>query len=107
MPDPSIYNEAQAYELAVSMDRAIYYVYLLKKGPTWSPDSTPEVDALQEAHLANLRRLVDAGTLVLNGPLLDAFQMSGEIRGIGASGTEAMRPYHPASFLVESKQGIE
>jgi len=83
MPDPSIYNEAQAYELAASMDRAIYYVYLLKKGPTWSPDSTPEVDALQEAHLSNMRRLVDAGTLVLNGPLLDAFQLSGEIRGIG------------------------
>ena len=83
MPDPSIYDEAQAYELAASMDRAIYYVYLLKKGPTWSPDSTPEVDALQEAHLGNLRRLVDEGRLVLNGPLLDAFQLSGEIRGIG------------------------
>jgi uncharacterized protein YciI len=77
------YNEAEAYEFAASMDRAIYYVYLLKKGPTWSPDSTPEIDALQEAHLGNLRRLAEEGKLVLNGPLLDSFQLSGEIRGIG------------------------
>src|SRR3989337_3474083 len=77
------YNEAEAYELAASMDRAIYYVYLLKKGPTWSPDSTPEIAALQEVHLSNLRRLGEEGKLVLNGPLLDSFQLSGEIRGIG------------------------
>jgi hypothetical protein len=43
------YNEAEAYEIARSMDMAIYYVYLLKKGPTWSADSTPEIVALQEA----------------------------------------------------------
>lgn len=77
------YNEAEAYELAASMDRSIYYVYLLKKGPTWSPDTSPEIAALQEAHLENLRRLVDAGKLVLNGPLLDALQLGDEIRGIG------------------------
>jgi uncharacterized protein YciI len=77
------FSEAEAYELAASMDRAIYYVYLLKKGPAWSPDSTPETDALQEAHLGNLRRLGEEGKLVLNGPLLDSLQLSGEIRGIG------------------------
>lgn len=65
------------------MGMAVYYVYLLKKGPAWTPDSTPELDALQEAHLANLRRLGQEGKLVLNGPLLDSFQLSGEIRGIG------------------------
>jgi uncharacterized protein YciI len=77
------FNEAEAYEVARSMDRAIYYVYLLKKGPTWSPDSSPEIDVLQEAHLNNLRRLGEEGKLVLNGPLLDSFQLSGEIRRIG------------------------
>lgn len=65
------------------MGMTLYYVYFLKKGPAWSPDSTPEIDALQEAHLANLRRLRDEGKLVLNGPLLDAFQLGGETRGIG------------------------
>jgi len=77
------FKEAEAHDLAASMDRAIYYVYLLRKGPTWSPDATPEIAALQESHLANLRRLADEGKLVLNGPLLDAFQLGGEIRGIG------------------------
>ena len=77
------YDDAAAHEQARAMGRALYYVYLLKKGPTWSPDSTAEIDALQEAHLANLNRLRQEGKLVLNGPLLDAFQLSGEIRGIG------------------------
>ena len=38
-----------------------------QKGPTWSPDETPEIDALQEAHLANMRRLGEMGKLVING----------------------------------------
>jgi len=84
------FNEAEAYEMARSIDRAIYYVYLLKKGPTWSPDSTPEIAALQEAHLDNLRRLAEEGKLVLNGPLLDSFQLSGEIRGIGVLKARSM-----------------
>ena len=77
------YNDTEAQELARSMNRAFYYVYLLRKGPNWSPDTTPEIEALQDAHLANLRRLGDEGKLVLNGPLLDSFQLSGDIRGIG------------------------
>jgi uncharacterized protein YciI len=77
------YDDAEAHEQARAMGMAVYYVYLLKKGPTWSPDPTPEIDALQQAHLANMRRLREEGKLVLNGPLLDSFQLSGEIRGIG------------------------
>jgi uncharacterized protein YciI len=84
------YNEAEARETADSMNMALYYVYLLKKGPTWSPDETPEIAALQEAHLNNLRRLRDEGKLVLNGPLLDSFQLSGEIRGIGVFRAESL-----------------
>jgi uncharacterized protein len=77
------YDDAEARELARSMDRELYYIYLLKKGPSWSPDETPEIEALQAAHLDNLRRLGEEGKIVLNGPLLDAFQLSGEIRGVG------------------------
>jgi uncharacterized protein YciI len=85
------YNDAEAHEMARSMDMLVYYVYLLKKGPTWSPDSTPEIDALQTAHIANLNRLGEEGKLVLNGPLLDAFQLSGEIRGIGVLKASSMQ----------------
>ena len=90
-----IYDDAQAWQDVQEHfpNMTIYYVFLLKKGPTWSSDPTPEVQALQEAHLANLRRLGEMGRLVLNGPLLDSFATSGEIRGIGvlkaASLTEA------------------
>lgn len=68
----------------------IYYIYLLKKGPTWSPAETPEIELLQEAHLANLRRLADMGKLVINGPLLDSFATSGELRGIGVLKTDSL-----------------
>jgi uncharacterized protein len=85
------YNEEEAHELAESMNMAVYHVFLLKKGPTWSPEPTPEIDALQEAHLANLRRLAEMGKLVLNGPLLDSFALSGEIRGIGVLKTDTLR----------------
>ncbi len=78
-----IYDDAQAWNDANEMGMTIYYIFWLKKGPTWSPESTPEIDRLQMEHLDNLRRLGAEGKLILNGPLLDSFQLSGEIRGIG------------------------
>ena len=61
----------------------IRYIYILKKGPTWSAEETPEIAALQEAHLANFRRLKELGKLIINGPFLDSFATSGEVRGMG------------------------
>lgn len=92
-----MYDDAQAWRDAEQMGMAIYYVYLLKKGPAWSPDETPEIEALQSEHLANLRRLGQEGKLVINGPLLDLFQLSGEIRGIGVL---------KASSLAEAQEWI-
>jgi uncharacterized protein len=68
----------------------IYYVYFLRKGPAWSPEETPEIEALQEAHLANMKRLGDIGKLALNGPLLDSFATRGDIRGIGVLKTSSL-----------------
>ena len=86
------YDDAQAWKDVSEHfpDMTIYYIYLLKKGPTWSPDATPEIQALQEAHLANLRRLGEMGKLILNGPLLDSFATGGEIRGIGVLKTSSL-----------------
>jgi uncharacterized protein YciI len=80
-----VYDDKQAWQDVNTHfpNMTIYYVFLLKKGPAWSPAETPEIQALQQAHLANLRRLGEEGKLVLNGPLLDSFATSGEIRGIG------------------------
>lgn len=37
-----------------------------------------------------MRRLGDRGKLVINGPLLDSFATSGEIRGIGVLKTDSL-----------------
>ena len=79
------YDDAQAWKDVSEHfpNMTIYYIFILKKGSTWSPDETPEIDALQEAHLANYRRLADMGKLVMTGPFLDSFATSGEVRGMG------------------------
>jgi len=84
------YDDKKAWKDAESMGMTIYYVYLLKKGPTWSPEETPEINELQRLHRANLTRLGKEGKLVINGPLLDSFATSGEIRGIGALKASSM-----------------
>lgn len=58
----------------------IVYLCLLLKGPAWTAEETPEVEQLQQAHLANIRRLVALGKKVVVGPTLDG----GELRGVSA-----------------------
>ena len=55
-----------------------YYLGFLKRGPSWTRARTPEIEALQEAHLANIRRLAETGELLLAGPFTD----NGELRGL-------------------------
>jgi uncharacterized protein YciI len=54
------------------------YVGLLYRGPAWTPAETPEVRALQEAHLANIRKMAGEGKLLLAGPFTDG----GDLRGL-------------------------
>ncbi len=56
----------------------VCYLRLLKRGPLWTPEVTPEVQRLQAAHLAYGRKLYEAGKLILNGPMLD----NGDLRGV-------------------------
>jgi hypothetical protein len=39
------------------LEMETYYVGLIFRGPTWIPGETPELMALQKAHLANITRL--------------------------------------------------
>lgn len=86
------YDDAQAWQNVHEHfpGMTIYYIFLLKKGPMWSPEETPEITALQEAHLGNMRRLGNIGKLVINGPLLDSFATGGEMRRIGVLKTESL-----------------
>ena len=98
------YDDKQAWKDAEEMGMTIHYVFILKKGPTWSPDSTPEINALQEAHLANYRRLAEIGKLVITGPFLDAFAASGETRGMGILRTSS---YDEALELINTDPMIQ
>lgn len=55
-----------------------YYMGFLKRGPAWTPQSTPETQKIQEGHMAHIRKSAEAGKLVLAGPFGD----NGDIRGI-------------------------
>jgi|SRR5262252_2617411 len=53
------------------------YLVLLKKGPAWTAEETPETKALQKAHLKNIQMMWEAKKLIIAGPIDDA-----DLRGI-------------------------
>jgi uncharacterized protein YciI len=54
------------------------YLAFLTRGDKWTPERTPETEAIQKAHLANIQRLADEKKLVVAGPFGD----NGRLRGI-------------------------
>jgi len=87
-----LYDDAQAWrDVQQNLpNMTIYYAFLLRKGPTWSQDSTPEIEELQKAHLANYSHLAEMGKLLVTGPFLDAFETSGDLRGMGVLKTSSL-----------------
>jgi uncharacterized protein YciI len=55
-----------------------YYVGFLYRGPKWTPEVTPETTRIQEGHMANIRRMAEAGKLLVAGPFSD----DGTLRGM-------------------------
>jgi uncharacterized protein YciI len=50
----------------------------LRRGASWTPDRTPEVEKIQEGHMAHIHKMADAGKLIVAGPFADG----GQLRGI-------------------------
>ncbi len=59
-------------------DNEQYQLGLLRRGPKWTPESTPETQKIQEGHMANINRMAQLGKLFAAGPILD----NGDLRGI-------------------------
>ena len=57
-----------------------YYLVLLRRGPAWTPQATPEVQKIQEGHLGHLRRMGESGKMVIAGPFGD--QQDQTLRGM-------------------------
>src|SRR6478672_8866775 len=55
-----------------------YYVAIVRKGPNWTPEQTPEVVRSGQEHRQYLKELSARGVVLLAGPFTD----NGEIRGI-------------------------
>lgn len=55
-----------------------YVVGFLKKGPNWGAGTKEEGERIQERHLANIRKMAEAGKLIVAGPFSD----NGELRGM-------------------------
>lgn len=45
-----------------------YYVVLMKKGPNWTQNASPELERHQQDHLQQLSELHSAGKLAITGP---------------------------------------
>jgi uncharacterized protein YciI len=71
------------------LDLKTVYFGFLKKGPNRKDgdDNTPEVEALQKAHLANIIRLAGTKKLVVAGPFGD----NGELRGVFVLRVESLK----------------
>jgi uncharacterized protein YciI len=74
-------------------DVITYQFGLIRKGPKWTPEQTPETRKIQEGHMANINRLAESGSLVAAGPV-EAAEGS-DLRGIfvfkGVSRDEAQK----------------
>jgi uncharacterized protein YciI/uncharacterized damage-inducible protein DinB len=59
-------------------DNEQYQFGLLTRGPKWTAGNTPEVQKIQEGHMANINRMAQLGKLFAAGPIMD----NGDLRGI-------------------------
>jgi uncharacterized protein YciI len=53
---------------AAKFEMKSYFLVLLRRGPAWTADETPESKKLSEGHMANIKAMAASGKLLLAGP---------------------------------------
>ena len=61
----SLSTKNQPYEMRT------YYLVLLRRGPNWTAESTPQLEELQKQHLAHINSMAESGDLILAGPFME------------------------------------
>jgi uncharacterized protein YciI len=46
-----------------------YFFVVLRRGPTWTAEKTPETKKLFEGHMANIEAMAKSGKLLIAGPM--------------------------------------
>jgi uncharacterized protein YciI len=85
-PDPAA---APAPAPAAGGNMTTVYLVLLRKGPAWTPEETPATRAIQESHMANIRRMWQDHKLIIAGPTDDPADLRGVFVFKAASVEEA------------------
>lgn len=60
---------AKAESQPPQFDLEQYQFAILKRGPQWTAEQTPEVQKLQSGHMANIQKMSSLGKLMAAGPL--------------------------------------
>jgi uncharacterized protein YciI len=81
------------------------YVVFLRKGPIWTADEAPELDALQEKHLEHLNRMAESGKMAVAGPIESLAKT--DLRGISIFYSQAFASLDELKTLVEQDPMIQ
>lgn len=82
------------------MELSAYFICLLRKGPAWTAEETPELAQLQARHLAHTFQLMESGKTIAAGPVDDA----SDIRGFSIFRTATLAE---AQALAEADPGVQ
>jgi uncharacterized protein YciI len=77
------------------------YLGLLRKGPDWTAEQTPELTQAQRRHLALLQRLDEEGDLLIAGPIPGGEDLRGVVV-CRAESTEQARSYFDQDAHIQS-----
>lgn len=81
------------------MELLTYYICLLRKGPAWTPEVSPESEQLQAAHMAHVKARMDDGITIAAGPVND----ESDIRGFSIYRTATLAE---ARAIAEDDPGV-